>query len=69
MRKIDIIQRAFSNNTKEYSIVWGLDADLTFYVYSIPDFVRIYTGPDENEARRIFNEYTKTFNGETESYL
>ena len=66
---IDIIQRHFSDDTKDYSIAWGLDKDFKFYVYSIPDFVSIYKGPDEKHAKQVFEKYTKDFTGERVSFL
>jgi hypothetical protein len=68
--KVDIIKRVFSNRDKadETSLVIGLDKDQTFYVYTIPEFLRIYTGKDEKEAFKYFNKYENGYD-ETESYI
>jgi hypothetical protein len=68
MQRVDLIQRSYSDDTQEYSIVIGLDKDLTFYVYSLPDFYRFYTGKDEKEAIQCFKKYTLDHKGELESF-
>lgn len=67
--KVDLIKRAYSDNTKEYSIIWGIDKELNFYVYTIPDFLMIYKGSSKKESENKFNEYLENFCGEIESFI
>lgn len=66
--KVDIIKRTFTED-KEYSVIIGLNKELVFSVYSIPDFTNFYTGKDEKEAFATFDKHTKDLTGETESHL